>query len=100
MSVHFYHDDCGYVGESRAPTLRDRTDAADAERAVAFAAIERLHELFDRYDGDAGDNAEAIAGITERLLAIHEEALALLGRPARAIWQGGRIVALVTEARS
>lgn len=101
MSVHFYQDDCGSVGERRRDTSRQEArEAADAEGFAAYAEVEHLAGVLDRHEGDYGEDAEALASITRRIVALREEVVALLGNPARGIWQNGRIVALVMEPRS
>lgn len=78
MSIHFYSDDGGYVGQSRraASTAQDR---ADAECICAFAACEDLAALLDRHPGTSGDDPEAIGTLTARIHALVVEARALLG---------------------
>ena len=79
---------------------REAAAAADAELACAYRATETLAGLLDRHAGDAGCDPDALASITDRITALAEDVLVLLGQPARAIRAtDGEIVALVREAR-
>jgi len=91
---------------SRAAIAQTREErrvlaAADAELACAYRATETLAGLLDRHAGDAGCDPDALASITDRITALAEEVLVLLGQPARAIRAtDGEIVALVRDAQS
>lgn len=59
----------------------DKTEAADAACRLAFGAADHLAGLLDRYDGDSGDDADAIDAIRARIDAIAADVRALLGTP-------------------
>ena len=83
MSIHFYRDDGGCVGEPDPP--EDMRDAADAACITAFSAAEDLAMELDRAHGDAGERPDALLSLAARITALAEEARALLGRKPRLI---------------
>lgn len=62
-------------------TVMTAQEAAYEACHVAYAAADRLAALLDRAEGEAGDNADAILSIAERITALADEAEALLGKP-------------------
>lgn len=89
MSIHFYQDDAGYVGEPEP----ERDYAAEASEAMRdlFSAVEALGMLTDRREGDSGADVQLIEGWTERVERLCEEVRTHLGK-AR-VMRGGRLVA-------
>lgn len=72
-----YPDLNGYVGQPD-PQPDPAEAASDACRSACEAAGD-LAEFLDRREGDAGEHADALKSITERIVALHDEAFALLG---------------------
>lgn len=68
-----------------AAALAERTarrrDAADAAMAAAHSAAERVQALLDRYDGDAGDDPEAVRAIADKLTVLEREIFEQFGEP-------------------
>lgn len=79
MSIHFYRDECGYVGEPEPP--HDRAAEADDAMRDAFTSADALAALLDRHDGDSGDDAALIESWAERIDALAAEVRARLGEP-------------------
>ncbi len=97
MSVHFYRDECGYVGEPD-PEPNHRADASEAMRDL-LSTVEALAMLTDRHDGDSGADAALIEGWTERVEKLCEEVRAQLGEP-RVLRHGVLVpVGFIQEAR-
>lgn len=78
-----YRDDCGFVGE--ADPLEDATAASDEACREALNAAEALAAILDRRDGDAGEHADALLSLRDRIVALHDEATALLGAKCRVV---------------
>lgn len=79
MSIHFYRDDAGAVGD-REPPRNFRAEADEAMRDL-FSAVEALAGLTDRHDGDSGADAALIESWAERAEKLCEEIRASLGEP-------------------
>lgn len=63
--------------------MHDKYEAADEATHRAYAAVERVAMLLDRYNYDNGDDPDVIDGWTDRLCQIEREILATLGEPRR-----------------
>lgn len=81
MSIYFYRDDAGAVGDRHPAPGLARVEAADHARRQAFAQAETLTALLDRHAGDSGDDADAIEAITADIEALVGKVRALLGEP-------------------
>ena len=79
-----YPDLNGFVGDPDVPATTPAEDADEARRVAQDVADALAGEL-DRHDGDAGDDAAALLDIAARIIALHEEAVALMGRKRRLI---------------
>ena len=90
MSIHFYRDECGFVGEPD-PEPDYPADASEAMREL-FSAVEALGMLTDRHEGDSGADVQLIEGWTERVEKLCEEVRSHLGKPR--VMRNGRLVAL------
>jgi hypothetical protein len=87
MSIHFYRDLNGYVGEPREPDQTPR-EAADQAQAGMLAAAENLAALCDRHDGDSGEDADLIDALTREIDALADRVRAALGEPRVKTAQG------------
>lgn len=98
MSIHFYRDLNGYVGEPREeePELTPREEADDAAR-IAFCDAEALAAILDRHAGDSGENAAAIYSIAGRIADLTEEVRVLLGEPR--VMRNGSLVPVGSVGR-
>ena len=74
---------CPYSGVGDQTEAEQAAEACAEEGRAAFDATEDLYATLDRYADDWGDDADALADIAARLRAIHDEAVALLGKPRR-----------------
>ena len=84
MSVHFYRDDCGCVGEPRRSNAAvERAEAADLAGRRAYRFADELALALDRSAFDYGTDAAALDAIAARIRALTAEVAALLGEAAR-----------------
>jgi hypothetical protein len=77
----------------REPTPQELAD--DAARD-ALTEADALAALFDRYAGDSGEDADAIYSIAQRIEAIRNEVIALLGVPR--VMRGGGLAQMGRDA--
>ena len=71
----------------------DKHEAADVATHRAYAAVERVAVLLDRYDYDNGTDADVIDGWADRLRQLEREILATLGEPRTQLPCGGLVPA-------
>lgn len=69
-------------------------ELANDEGPRAFSAAEDLAAVLDRYTGDWGDQPDALADLTARIMGLREEAVALLGLPRKRTKTGGLVPAM------
>ena len=82
MSIHFYRDENGCVGDPREDDSDDvDREAADIAAGDALTEAQRLVDLLDREAGDNGNDAPALRDIARRIFAISDDLRALLGAP-------------------
>lgn len=78
-----YPDLNGFVGEPDVP-LDPAAAASEACRAAQEAADD-LAGFLDRREGDAGEHADALTSLRDRIVALHDEAYLLLGSKCRVV---------------
>lgn len=84
MSVHFYRDDCGAVGDRDDGAMVEMIEAreeADEARRDLMSSAEALLALCDRHDGDSGDDASLIYCLAAEVDALASRIRAALGEP-------------------
>lgn len=91
MSIHFFRDECGFVGEPD-PEPDCPADASEAMREL-FGAVEALGALTDRHEGDSGADVQLIEDWTTRVETLCAEVRSHLGEPR--VLRHGRLVAVM-----
>jgi hypothetical protein len=79
VSIHFYRDLNGVVGEPDPPA--NTPDTADEAMRRLYSTVEALAMLTDRHRGDSGADADMIDGWDTLLESVAEAIRTHLGEP-------------------